>query len=142
MISQAKRIAERINLPFTLMKFRLHVCQIRLPFAACRTVIKGVGIRININAHPLTVDNACQHFFQCRVFIGQLYIRPYLCSGVTQPHGMNISRIHKGIRTSVFKMPEVNRRIQRIGKTIRKHPDQTRIGQQTLYPPDLCFHCL
>jgi hypothetical protein len=65
------------------MEFGLHVCQVRHPAAAYRTIIISIGIRIDVDAHKLTADYTFQHLLQFRVLVGKLYVRPHLCTGIT-----------------------------------------------------------
>ena len=55
MVSEADRIAERIDFPFTLMEFLFHVRKITFPFAAGRPFVEAVGIRIDVDTPGLTV---------------------------------------------------------------------------------------
>jgi hypothetical protein len=105
-------------------------------------VIKRICIRVDIDTFKLAEDHSCQHFFQFGVRISQLHIRPYLCTGVAQPHGMNIPRIYERIRFAIASLTEMYGSIQGIRETVGKHPCQLRILQKLLYTKNLLFHCI
>ena len=121
------------------MQFRFHVGEVGHPFPSDSTVVESIGIRIDIDAFKLPADHSFKHFFQFRIFICQLYVRPDLCSGITQPHGMNIACVNKSVGLAIC-CAVMNGCFQGIGETIFEHPCQFLIGKQLFYPDDFCFH--
>ena len=114
------------------MQFRLHICYVTHPISSGGTIIKSIGIRINIDAFPMAQYHSTKHFFKFCIRISQLDIRPYLGSRIAQPHGVDITGINKRIVFTVqFTIMYCS--IQCIGKTIFKHPSQIRIGQHFFY---------
>ena len=53
------------------MQLRLHVSQVIHPFALARTIVEGIGIRINMNALNLPVDHTGNEILQLRVTRGK-----------------------------------------------------------------------
>ena len=138
MISETDRITERVDFPFTFVQFGLHVRKVAHPFAAFGIHVESIGIRVDIDTLELTFDNAGQHFFQFRVFVGKLHVRPYLCTRIAQPHGVNVTRINKRIIFTV----KMNSSIQCVRETVFEHPCQAGIRQQLLDMRNLLFHSL
>ena len=120
------------------MQFGLHVCTVGLPLTALGTVIESIGVRILINAQKLTANDSFEHRLQLRIIVGKLYVRPYLCTRVAQPHGMDVARIDKSVRFTV-QHTEVHGGIQCIWETVLEHPGQIRILQQRFYFRNFLF---
>ena len=125
MVCQADRVAERVDFPFAFVKFRFHVRQVAHPFASFGVHVESVGVWVDIDTFKLAVDDSCQHLFQFGVFIGKLHIRPYLRTGIAEPHGVDVSGVYKSVLFSV----EVNGSVQCVREAVLEHPCQFRIGQ-------------
>ena len=138
MVGQTNGITQRVDFPFPLIHFGLHIRHVGRPIASRRLLIEGIGVWVDIDTPELTANHSGQHFLQFRILIGQLYVGPHLRSGIPQPHGMYITRVHEGVVRPV----EVDGRIQRIRETILKHPCQFRIRQQFLGTLYLFLHSL
>ena len=128
MVGQTNGITQRVDFPFPLIHFGLHIRHVGRPIASRRLLIEGIGVWVDIDTLELTANHSGQHFLQFRILIGQLYVGPHLRTGIPQPHGMDITRVHEGVVRPV----EVDGRIQRIREAILKHPCQFRIRQQFL----------
>ena len=129
LVSQSQRIAKRVDLILPFMQFRLHLCQILLPFSADWPIIERIGIRINVDAHPLAVNHTRHHLLQMSIFIGQRHVWPHLSTRIPQPHCMNISRINERIGATILEVTEMNRGVKGVRKAVRKHPRQLLIGE-------------
>ena len=141
MIGQAQRITQRVYFPFTFVQLRFHVRKVTHPMTVRNSaVIKSIRVRIDIDTFELAENNTCQHFFQFGIRISQLYVRPYLCTGVAQPHGVNIARIYERIRFAIASFTEMYSGVQRIRETVGKHPCQLRILQKFLYTENLLLY--
>ena len=140
MISQTQRIAQRVDLVLAFMQFGFHIGEVRSPLVFLkRTGIKGIGIGVDIDALELTQDHAAQHFLEFRVFVGKLYIRPYLGTRIAQPHRCDIAGIDEGIILAV----EMHRCVDGIGKTVFEHPCQIGIVLQLLlHFLDFLLYCI
>ena len=130
-VSQTQGIAQGIDLPLAFVQLGLHRRAVGLPFAAFRSVVEGVGIRVEVDAQELAADHSLEHGFQLGIFVGELHVRPDLCARVAQPHGVDVARIDKGVGLAV-QQAEMYRRVQRVGKTVLEHPRQVGIFQQCL----------
>ena len=53
---------------------------------------------------------------------------------------MDVTRIYKSIRFSIAALAEVHSSIQRIGKTVGKHPGKLAVLQKLLYTGNLFLH--
>ena len=116
---------------------RVHVGQVRLPFAAFRTVVESVGIRVKRDQGKLAVDYPSEHVLEFLVLISKLNIRPDLCSGVPQPHGVDVSRIDESPPVSVLVFAEMDGGVQGVWVAIGEHPGQTGIFQSFPHLVDL-----
>ena len=134
MVCQADRVAERVDFPFALVKLFFHGCPVLFPRAAVGTFVEAVGIRVDVNAPGLTVDNTCQHGFYRRIFVGELNMRENLCRRVAQPHGVDVTCKDERVGLAVYHLMFASR-IECIGKAVFEHPSQFRIFQ-------LCFGSL
>ena len=139
MIGQAQRIAQGINLPFAFVQFGLHGRTVGFPLTALRPVVEGIGIRIKIDAQELTADYSFEHLLQFRVLVGKLNVGPHLRTRIAQPHGMNVTRIDKGIGLTV-QHTEMYRRVQCVRETVFEHPGQIGIFQESLYLGNLLLN--
>ena len=139
MVSEADRIAERIDFPFTLMEFLFHVRKITFPFAAGRPFVEAVGIRIDVDTPGLTVDDAGKHGFHFRIVVCKLDMREYLCRRVTEPHGMDITGQDEGVGLTIHHLVFASR-IQCVGKTVFEHPGELRVFQLCLCGGDCFFN--
>ena len=57
-------------LPFALVQFGLHICQVSHPVATRRSVVESIGVRINVDAKELTANDTFEHLFQLRIIVG------------------------------------------------------------------------
>ena len=128
-IGKADGIAERIYLVFPLKHFRAHVRLVGLPSGSRRTVIESIRIAVDVDALELPKDNAANHPPQRFVLIGKLHVGPHLSARIAQPHGWDIARIDKRVVFAV-NHPIVDSRLQRVRKTVGKHPRQLRVALQ------------
>ena len=143
LVGQADRVAQRVDFPLALMQFVFHVGHVALPFTSAKNGfhVEGIGKRVYVDAGKLTVDDASHHLFQVSILIGQLYVRPNLSARVTQPHGVDIARIHKGVglaRQSI--LAEVHGSVQGVGETVAEHPRQLGVFQPGLHLLDGPFY--
>ena len=86
-----QRIAERIDLILSLPDPRSHIGLVLLPAVAVRSFVECVCVWINVDAHKLAADQACDQVSQLRVVLRRNKVRAQLCYRVTQPHGRDIS---------------------------------------------------
>ncbi len=70
LVSQTKRVTKRVYLPFALVQFGLHICQVSHPVATRRSVVESIGVRINVDAKELTANDTFEHLFQLRIIVG------------------------------------------------------------------------
>ena len=54
-------------------------------------------------------------------------VRPDLCSGIPQPHRVDISCIDESVRVAVAVFAEVHGSVKRIRETVAEHPREFRI---------------
>ena len=108
------------------MQFVLHGCIVTLPLATTlyRTIVESIGVWVDVDAEELAINHACYHLLQLGILIGKLNVRPHLRPRVSQPHGMNVTRIDKGIWPSLCIVAEVHRRVNGIWEAVGKHPRQ------------------
>ena len=97
MISQSNRITLRVYLPLALVNFKLHVRHIALPLTSGRTVIEGIGIRVDIYELELTVDHSGEHVAKMFILGSKLDIWPHLRARIPEPHGMYVAGIDESI---------------------------------------------
>ena len=122
-----------IYLPLALVYIRVHVCNVAHPLPTCRAVIESVCIRVNVNELELPVDDTCNHTAQGLVIIRELDIRPYLCTGIPEPHRVYVPGINERIVHPVLLIsPEVHCGVKCIRETVSEHPCKPRIGKHTL----------
>ena len=90
-IGELQRIAERIDLILSLPDPRSHIGLVLLPAVAVRSFVECVCVWIDVDAHKLAADEACDQVSQLRVVLRRNKVRAQLCYRVTQPHGRDIS---------------------------------------------------
>ena len=90
-IGELQRIAERIDLILSLPDPRSHIGLVLLPAVAVRSFVECVCVWIDVDAHKLAADEACDQVSQLRVILCRHQVRAQLCYRVTQPHGRDIS---------------------------------------------------
>ena len=132
MVGKANGIAKRVDFVFTFVQFGLHLGHVILPTRSRSTVVERIGIRVDIDALELTENYTPKHLLQGFVLIGKLYIGPYLRTGVTQPHRMDVACIDKRIILAVL-YPIVYGGVQRVRETVLEHPCHVGIGQEFLH---------
>ena len=97
MIGKPYRIALRVNLPFAFMHLKFHFGHIALPLTSGRTVIEGIGIRVDIYELELTVDHSGEHVAKMFILGSKLDIWPHLRARIPEPHGMYVAGIDESI---------------------------------------------
>ena len=78
MVSETDRIAEGVNFPFAFVQFLFHVREVAFPFAAGRTFVETVCIRVDVDAPGLAVDYAGKHGLYFRIVVSKLDVRENL----------------------------------------------------------------
>ena len=123
------------------MQVRRHRGVVALPLTASRPKVECIGIRVDTDTLELAQDSAPYHLAQFLVGLGKRHIRPHLRTGVSQPHGMDIARIDKGVVIAVLCSRIMDGRIERVGEAILKHPRQIRcIAKQGFHFLDFLFY--
>ena len=130
----------RIEFPLAFEHIRIGLRQVRAVGQPHRFHIECIGIRIDAYAFELTVDDSGDHTPEFRIIIHIPHIWPYLGSGVTQPHGRNITSIYICIGHSIFILYRMDSCVQSVGVTVGEHPTQTRILKKSTYPFNLRLH--
>ena len=120
----------RINLPFALVDVRIHLGEVRLPLAACRAVIVGIGIRVMADEGELAVDYTDQEVAEKLILLRKSDIRPHLGTGIPEPHGVNVSGIDECPPVSILVLAEMNSGIESIRETVGKHPGQLLVLEE------------
>ena len=138
-VSQANRITQRVDLPFTLVQLLLHLRAILLPLTARRALVESVRIGIDQDASRLAIDRTDQHLLQFLIFLRQHHIGINLRRAVAQPHGVNIARDDEGVWFPVHHL-KLASRVQGIRITVLKHPSQFRILDLGFHRLDLLLH--
>ena len=128
-ISQARGIAQRVDLVLTLKNILRHPGHILLPTGTGRTIVKGIRVPIYINTLQLAQNHTTQHLSEFLILGTQLHVRPYLSPRIAQPHGRNIAGIYKGIILAIYHTV-MHGRFQGIGKAVGKHPSQSWIATE------------
>ena len=101
----------RIDFPFALEDLRFHVRNVIGTAVTCRTIVECVCIRVNADERKLAADYSFKHLAEVFILLGVLYVRPDLCSGIPEPHRMNVSSIYECAEIPVFIFAEVYCRV-------------------------------
>ena len=75
----------------------------------------------------------CQHSLQLGVVGRQLNVRPHLCAGVAQPHGVDVARVDEGVVLAVGVLAVVHRGVEGVWEAVAEHPCQTFVGEHGLH---------
>ena len=97
-VGQAHRIAVRIYLPLALEYVGVlgRAGDVIVSVVTGRALVERIGIRVYVDERKLLTDNAGEHFPQVLVFLAKLHIGPHLGAGIPEPHGVDVSGVHKG----------------------------------------------
>ena len=117
------------------MQFGLHLRPVVLPAGSGGAVVEGIGVRVCQQAFQLAADDAPDQAAQGFVFARQREVGPHLRPRITQPHGVNIARIYKGVVLSVLILAIVDGGVERIGEAVFEHSDQ--LGNRDCLPDAL-----
>ena len=137
LVGQADRVAVRVNLPFAFVVVRVHVGEVRIPLAARRAVVEGVGVRVDADQGELAVDHAGEHIPKMLVLIGKLDVRPDLRAGVPQPHGVDVTGVNEGPEVAVVVLAEVYGGVKGVRVAVGEHPGEALVLQDALHLGDL-----
>jgi hypothetical protein len=86
-----------------------------------KSLVKSIRVRIEQDAAGLAVDDPGNQLLQLRVFRHEGQVRPNLRGAVAQPHRVNVPGDHVSVGAAIDDL-EINRGIERVRKTIAKHP--------------------
>ena len=142
LIRQAKRVAQRVDLPLPFVKFGTHLRLVLHPLMVRIRVVgvqKSIGVGIEFDTFHLTANDAREHAAQMFVTVRKLEIGPHLRPRVPEPHGVDVARIDHRIVFAVVVLAVANRRVQRIRETVFEHPSQLRVGQDAFHARDFRF---
>ena len=129
-VCKAYRVAVGVDFPFPLVVVRVHFGVVALPFAACRTHIERVRIRVYAYAFELTAYRTLEHAAHLCILIGKAKVGPYLGSAVAKPHRVNVAGVNEGVRVALAViLAEMYRGVQRVGKAVGEHPGKARVGE-------------
>ena len=142
LVGQADRVAVRVNLPLALVVVRVHVREVRIPFAARRAVVEGVGVRVDADQRELAVDHAGEHIPKMLILVGKLDVRPDLRAGVPKPHGVDVAGVNECPEVAVFVLAEVDCGVQGVRVAVGEHPGEAGVRQYALHLCDLALDCL
>ena len=137
LVGETDWVAVRVDLPLALVVVRVHVGEVRIPLAARRTVVEGVGVRVDADQGELAVDHAGEHVPKMLVLIGKLDVRPDLRTGVPQPHGVDVTGVDECPEVAVFVLAEVDSGVQGVRVAVGEHPGEARVFQDALHLGDL-----
>ena len=130
LVGEADGIAVGIDFPFAFEHVGIGLGKIAGAGGANGLYIEGIGVRVYADALELAADDAGNHAGEGRVFVSQGYIGPYLCAGIPEPHGRNVTGEHVGIRISVFVFHGMHGGIQRIGEAVDEHLAQFGVREK------------
>ena len=126
-----------IDLPFALVHAGEHVRYIRAPLSPLVLfLIEGIRVRVYADAFELAQNDAGDELLQLGVLVDQAQIGPHLGAGIPQPHGMDVTRIYKGVVVT----HRMDRGVKRVGKTIGKHPGQPVVFKELGHFLDFRFN--
>ena len=141
LVGQTDRVAERVDLPLALVKFGAHVGLVAHPLVIGIRVLgveEGVSVGIQLDALELAADHAGDHVAQLLVLVGQLHVRPHLGARVTEPHGMDVTRVdHRVVLAVLVLARPTHGRVERVREAVLEHPRQAGVGQHALHAGDL-----
>ena len=122
-VSEADRVAERVDLVLALVQLGLHVGHIVSPRSVLhRLAVEGVGIRVDVDALQLAAYHTAQHLLQLAVALSQLHVGPHLRRRVAQPHGVYVARVDEGVLIAVRSVGEVDGGVERVREAVLEHP--------------------
>ena len=101
-----------------------------LPAAHNRRAEKRVGVRGDLHALHLTMNQAHDKCFDFLIALDKMQIRPHLVGGIAQSYGVDVARNDKRIGTTLRVDVECNGRIERVGKAVGKKSGQFRVAQK------------
>ena len=90
----------------------------------------------------LAVDHSRKEIAEMLVFLRKPYIRPYLSSGIPEPHGVDVTGIHECSPVPVLVLAEMNGGVESVREAVCKHPGQFRVREQARYLHYLVFNGL
>ena len=69
----------------------------------------------------LAVDHSRKEIAEMLVFLRKPYIRPYLSSGIPEPHGVDVTGIHECSPVPVLVLAEMNGGVESVREAVCKH---------------------
>ena len=80
LVSQADRVAERVNLILAFKHVWLHLGAVFHPSGTRRTIVEGIGVAVDVDTLQLAQNHTPQHLLQLLVLVGEGYVWPNLCT--------------------------------------------------------------
>ena len=91
---------------------------------------EGICIWIDRNTLELTTDHSGNHLPEMIVLICKLNIGPYLGTGITEPHSVDIACVYESIFLSILIVTVINSGVKSVREAVGEHPAEFRIGQE------------
>ena len=138
-VCQPHGVAERVDLPFALAQLGAYRGLVVLaPRAGLSAEVERVGVRVDQDTSRLPVDDPGDHIFELPIFPRERQVGRNLRGRVAQPHGVDVSRDHVGVR-SVLVRAESDSSVKRVREAVLKQPGKLRVDNRTFYFDDLRF---
>ena len=123
-VGQSDHVTRGVQLPFAFVQFGLHLRPVVLPAGSGGAVVEGVGIGVRQQAFQLAADDAPDQPAQGFVLARQREVGPHLSPRIAQPHGVDVTRIYKGVVFALLVLTVVDGGVERVGEAVFEHPCQ------------------
>jgi len=133
-VGEAKRVAERIDLPLALADAGMHVGLVvdrPTEGGGGGVAHEGVGVGVEDDHAGLAADEAFEQFAEFGVFFGERQIGPHLGGGVAEPHRIDVAGDDVGVGLAFVGAGE-DGGVESVGKAVFEDGGECGVGDAVL----------